>query len=143
MRRHQATHIAAIALLAAAVSAPAGANVAQPEPVYEPGSHYTATLHLRSGQWQLQPLDGQDLTVSVPEECAPSAGIPAGVWLLVQRGDGELALRAPSTTALPAGHAGEVALRDCASAPDGTSLRAPAQLIEWLAATTGAVYVDD
>lgn len=143
MRRYKATLVAAMTLLAAAGSVAARANIAPPEPVYEAGSHYTATLHQRSGQWQLQPPDGQDLTVSVPAECTAGARIPEGVWLLVHGGDGQLVLQAPSWTAVPDGHTGTVSLRECGGAEDPDALRVPAQLIDWLAATTGAVYVDD
>ena len=56
----------------------------------------------------------------------------------------QMSSRAPSTTALPSGHPGAVALVPCGTATAGEeSLAAPALLIELLAAHSGAVWIDD
>ena len=131
--------LAAALLLAVA---PAGASVARSHPAYQPASHYGATLEQSSGRWLLHALDGQDLVVSVPADCHAAARLPAGLWLVSRDEAGGLRLRAPSTTPLPAGHDGELAVRACDQA-EGAALALPGQLIDWLAASTGAVWIDD
>ena len=52
-------------------------------------------------------------------------------------------LLAPSVTPLPAGHSDRVQLLACGERGDGSpALAVPAELIEWLAARAGAVYID-
>jgi hypothetical protein len=128
----------ASSLLALALSS--GAAFAQDaEPVYSAGQ-YTAVLHQRSGLWQLQPADGQDLDVRALA-CPTDSTLPNGLWLLVRDDQGRPELIAPSSTPLPAGSPDRVALRPCDE--DGTGLAAPQALIDLLAANAGAVYVDD
>lgn len=131
--------IAVAAALGSVLPRPAPASPPD-APAWEAGSHFTATLHQRSGLWRLHPADGHDLAVTVPAACGDLPAIPQGVWLLVHRADG-LALAAPSTVALPAGHLGEVALRGCGQ--QGDALHLPAPLMELLAEHTGAIHVAD
>lgn len=136
--------LAAAAVLATAASA-ALARVEPPTSVYQPASHYGATLKQASGLWRLHALDGQDLTVAVPTACASHQPLPTGLWLVTRAGDGGLLLRAPSATPLPEGHSGELAVRACDSDTGergGDAMRLPATLIDWLARSTGAVYID-
>lgn len=132
--------ITALTTAALAMSWPAGASQRAPAPVWEPGNHFTATLHQRAGLWRLHPASGQDLAVTVPAACGDAPAIPQGVWLLVHRDDG-LALAAPSSVLLPDGHAGEIAVRDCGG--EGDALHLPEPLLELLAEHTGAVHVAD
>lgn len=132
--------IATLAAAALAMSLPAGASQITPAPSWEPGNHYTATLHQRAGLWRLHPASGQDLAVTVPAACGDAPAIPEGVWLLVHRNDG-LALAAPSAVLLPDGHAGEIAVRDCGD--EGDALHLPEPLLELLAEHTGAIHVAD
>jgi hypothetical protein len=131
--------LAAIALIAGA----AAVASADDAPVYIEGAQYTASVDVESGQWRLMPLDGHDLRIDTAP-CGGAISVPTGVWLLQRDGAGQPELRAPSTTALPQGHPGIVALRGCGDvdAAYGPTLNAPQQLIDVLVASTGAVYVD-
>jgi hypothetical protein len=131
-------HLAALV----ALSAPVRADAAGPSP-YQAGSHYTAHLDQSTRQWELLPADGHDVRVSTPGQCAgSSAPVPSGLWLVVRDAEGQPLLRAPSVTALPAGHPDEVALVSCASTPAGPALAVPPVLIDWLVAQAGAVWID-
>ena len=140
MRALTSIAITALATAALGLALPAAASQLAPAPVWEPGNHFTATLHQRAGLWRLHPASGQDLAVTVPADCGDAPAIPEGVWLLVHRSDG-LALAAPSAVLLPDGHAGEVAVRDCGD--DGDTLHLPEPLLELLAEHTGAIHVAD
>jgi len=129
--------VVSLALAATALTASASQTAA---PVWEAGSHFTATLHQRSNLWRLHPADGQDLAVTVPPGCGDAPAIPEGVWLLVHRGDG-LVLQAPSSVPLPDGHEGAVEVRGCGGGDD--ALHLPAQLLDLLAEHTGAIHVAD
>ena len=133
-------------VVAAAILAPLPALSAPPaHPDYQPGGQYTARLDQARQQWQLLPADGNDLQVSASGDCAGDAAtVPPGLWLLARDAAGLPQLRAPSTTPLPAGHPGEVALVACGQATSaGAELAAPPLLIDWLASHSGAVWVDD
>lgn len=135
--------LSAMRLLAALALAPATLPVAAAQPALQPGSHYTAHLDQSTRQWELLPADGHDVQVRTPGDCAgPSAPLPAGLWLVGRDADGQPLLRAPSVTALPAGHPDEVALVACASTTAGPALAAPPVLIDWLVAQAGAVWID-
>jgi hypothetical protein len=112
------------------------------EPWYVPGGHYGASFEQGSGRWRLLPLDGEDVEVGAVANCGREAPIPPGLWLLVQDGPDRAVLVAPSTTPLPPGHEGVVALRACGDPANGVAaVRAPRSLIEWLLQTTGAIHV--
>jgi hypothetical protein len=131
--------LAAMALVAGSATA---AIAADDEPVYVAGGQYTAVLHTQSGRWEVLSLDGQDIDIST-SRCAVSTDIPRGVWMLVRDAEGRPELRAPSALALPAGHPETVALRGCGETGGQVpTVHAPQQLIDWIAATSGAVFVD-
>lgn len=111
------------------------------EPVYAPGGHYTASFSQGTGRWRLLPADGQDFEVEALS-CPASAPIPDGLWLLTRDTEGRPELLAPSSTPLPPGTSDRIALRSCDAAGDGPALVAPGALIDLLAATTGAIYVE-
>jgi len=136
---------AAAALLS---SLPASANIERPlDPVYLPGSQYTATLQPSTQLWRLAPLDGTDVEIRASALCPHTAVPGRGLWLLGRDADGRAELVAPSATLLPPGHSGRIALRACddpqladASQP---AFGVPAQVLDLLLAETGAVLVDE
>lgn len=131
-------------VLALVALACAGSTVAVADDaaVYVAGTQYTAAVDLQRGQWHLTPLDGHHLRIDA-EQCGAVLAVPHGVWLIERDGAGNPELRAPSTTALPQGHPGVVALRACGDDTEsGTpTLRAPQSLLDVLVASAGAVYV--
>jgi hypothetical protein len=135
--------VAALVAVAAAAAMP-GRPKAPLEPVYVEGGQYTARLFQTTRSWRLMPVDGQDLVVTNPDiYCRTDAAAPKGLWLVARTPQGQVELRAPSATALPDGHAGQIDLLPCGSDGDATALHAPQALIDWLAAYNGAVYIDD
>jgi hypothetical protein len=110
-------------------------------PVYQAGGQYTAVLNAQNAEWRLLPSDGQDFAIQLDKNCASSAVIPAGLWLLTRDADGKPELLAPSQTALPADHSGHIPVVSCADVAS-SGLALPASLIEWLGNNTGAVYVE-
>ena len=140
MSRNTFKLMSAIALLTSS-SLYAGEQVATD---YVAGSHYTATFHQHAGDWQYTPADGQDLNLSSADGCSVQADLPKGVWLLTSDANGEPQLQAPSALSLPAGHSGSVTLVACDQAADGiTRIAAPQMLLDLLAASAGAVRIDD
>lgn len=130
-----------------ALSLSAAANVPL-EPlanVYVEGGQYTAVLTQRTQAWRLLPADGLDLAVTAAESgCHAGGHLPEGIWLVTSDAQGRPVLAAPSTTALPAGHPEQIALRACGTANDGQPyVAAPQGLIDWLTYNTGAIYVED
>jgi len=119
---------------ASAASAPAPA-------LYTPGSEYTATLDQTRSLWRLMPANGQDVVIDTGA-CATGAMVPTGVWLLVVDGQGRPELVAPSVTRLPSGSPDRIALRPCDQA-HGRQLAVPQTVLDLLAASTGAIYVDN
>lgn len=133
-----------LALTAMMISTAASADLSVPlheaaDPVYAPGSQYTASLDQTHNQWRLQPLSGQDLVIDTGT-CATGAMIPAGVWLLVRDAQGRPELLAPSVTVLPPGLSDRVELRSCERA-SGRQLAVPQALLDLLDDRTGAIYV--
>lgn len=115
------------------------------DPVYLAGSQYTAVLQPQLQRWTLSPQTGPDLEIRSIAPC-PHQTVPGkGLWLIGRDAEGNLELIAPSATALPAGHSGRVALRSCETAgePAGSpGYGVPGQVLELLAAHSGAVLVD-
>jgi hypothetical protein len=110
-------------------------------PQFTAGSQYSARLEQTAGRWQLSPLDAADSEVL--SRCRQQVYLPQGVWLLNRDRHGNLELQAPSGTALPPGHKGRVQLVPCeAAGSQPNALRAPSQLVDWLAEHTGAVMVE-
>ncbi len=141
-----AAALGALALVAVAMPPKSTtASGSPPAPVYVEGGQYTARLHQDTRSWRLLPVDGQDLVITNPDiYCRSSAAAPVGLWLLARDPAGGIELRAPSDTALPAGHAGRIALLPCGAPPvPGAALHAPQALIDWLAANNGAVLIGD
>ena len=121
----------------------AQSEVEEAGPVYIAGGQYTAVLEQTAGNWQLLPLDGADRSVAA-ENCAQSVYLPSGVWLINRDIRGRAELVAPSTTALPRGMRERVKLIACdAPKTRETALRAPRELIQYLAEHSGAVRIDE
>ncbi len=137
------------ALLGVAVSLGVAANVpanASSDPaVYVEGGQYTAVLDQNTQGWRLLPGDGVDLSVSAAASgCDIGARLPEGIWLVTRDAQGRPTLTAPSTTALPAAHPEQVALRACGEAGDDQPhVSAPQGLIDWITYNTGAIYVEN
>ena len=136
--------LAGLMALLASSGAHTFATAGAPEPVFIAGGQYTATLDQRTHHWRLLPMDSQDVDIAPPaQECAQGAAIPRGVWLVTRNARGRPELLAPSVTPLPAGHSDRVQLLACGETGDGSpALAVPAELIDWLAARAGAVYID-
>lgn len=143
MTNHTA-FFAGLVALAASTGAHTYAAANADEPVFIAGGQYTATLDQRTRQWRLLPMDGRDVEVASPAgECTQGPAIPKGVWLVTRNVKGRPELLAPSVTPLPAGHSDRVQLLACGESGDGSpSLAVPPELIEWLSARAGAVYID-
>ncbi len=140
MSRTTVQLISALALLSAS-SLSAGEQIATD---YVAGSHYTATFHQHAGDWQYTPADGQDLSLTGANGCGVQSDLPKGVWLLTSDASGAPELQAPSALSLPEGHSGSVALVACDQPADGiTRIAAPQLLLDLLAASAGAVRIDD
>jgi len=133
-----------LALMLATVLTPAIAAAQTPDtdaPQYDAGSQYTAELNQSTGHWHLLPANGQDVVIDTGT-CGTGAVHPKGLWLLVRDANGNPELLAPSSTPLPAGSPDHIAIQSCDKAT-GDSLAVPQQLIDLLAADTGAVLLDD
>jgi|CXWL01.1.fsa_nt_gi hypothetical protein len=112
-------------------------------PQYVAGGQYTAVLAQTAGNWQLLPLDGDDRSVAAAD-CQQSVYLPSGVWLINRDIRGRPELVAPSTTALPKGLKDRVKLIACdAPKTRESALRAPRELVQYLAEHTGAVRIDN
>lgn len=111
-------------------------------PVFSEGQ-YTATFDQASQHWRLLPIDGQEVEIFSPQrQCARSAQIPQGVWLVTRDNRGRPELLAPSVTHLPAGRSDTVQLLACGENANGKpALELPQILIDVLAERTGAIYV--
>ena len=136
---------AALSLSALAISGAltAYSKIPQPEPVFIAGSQYSATLNQRSHEWKLLSSDGAELSVAnTGATCAAQLPLPNGVWLITRDAQGRPELLAPSVTTLPKGYPEHVALVACGEHAEGKSLAAPRALIDWLANSAGAVYVE-
>lgn len=137
----------ALSLIAAALISLSGAARADDASedagaVYLAGGQYTASLEQTSGHWHLLPVDAADR--EVVSDCAQQVYLPAGVWLLNRDQHGNAELVAPSGTALPPGHRERIALVSCeAAGKQPNALRAPSDLIDWLAEHTGAILVGE
>lgn len=144
MRYLRLLFAAVAASIAVAAAAMPGRPQPRVEPVYVEGGQYTARLFQATRSWRLMPVDGQDLVITNPDiYCRTDAAAPKGLWLVARSPEGRVELRAPSATALPDGHAGQIALLPCGTDGEPTALHAPQTLIDWLAAYNGAVYIDD
>jgi hypothetical protein len=135
----------AMSSLALSVGAAANVPVESIAPVYIEGGQYSAVLNQRTQAWRLLPADGIDLAVSSNGAgCHAGGHVPEGIWLVTSDATGHPVLTAPSTTALPDGHPGQVALRACGEPANGQPyVAAPQGLIDWLTYNTGAIYVED
>lgn len=136
-----------LAFTGLALTLSAAANVpAEPvSNVYIEGGQYTAVLAQATQDWRLLPKDGVDIAVSAAgtADCRGRGTLPEGIWLVTSDADGQPVLAAPSTTALPAGHPEQVALRACGETAEGPYVAAPQGLIDWIVYNTGAIYVED
>jgi hypothetical protein len=126
-----------------AAAATQGVNNDRAE-IYRPGNQYTASYFQTTREWLLTPADGSETTVSAADlRCAGSAALPRGVWLLTRDSNGHAMLVAPSVTALAAGQSDQVLLVPCGGGKSAANtLNVPMALIDWLAATSGAVWIE-
>lgn len=138
-RRDFMKHITAL-LLGLLFSSVSMGAVSKSEPIYQPGSQYTAILNSQSSQWHMVPRIRQDITRS-EQDCHSNAVIPTGLWLLTRDANGNPELLAPSQTILPAGHSGHIPIISCAEL-QSNGLAIPAKMIDWLSKNTGAIYVE-
>lgn len=129
-------------LLIAPALAPASEPVAD-EAIFVEGALYSAVLHANRNAWRLMPADGPAVMLKVRPACQAGLPPPRGLWLLTRDAEGRPALVAPSSTALPPGHSGQVPLVACGQPlPEGApALAVPADIIAWLGQHSGAIYV--
>ena len=128
--------------LLAANATHAAAPVAD-DAVFVEGTRYSAVFSPDQRSWRLLPADGDDIHLTLSPDCGRGTSLPRGLWLLTRDGEGRPQLVAPSSTALPAGHAGQVRLVGCdqAASAGETALAVPAHLVQWLEHRSGSIYV--
>lgn len=126
--------LAAVALVPAADDA-----------VFVEGARYNAVLDARAGTWRLLPADGPERRLRVADRCRHADAVPPpGLWLLSRDEHGRAELVAVSSTPLPPGHAGRIAVVDCgphAPLPDAGAIAVPPGLRAWLQQHSGTIYV--
>ena len=141
MKRLMTTLI--LTLLLTPLAAPALVPVAD-DAVFVEGARYNAVLDARAGTWRLIPTDGPEHHLRVAERCLNDTMPPPGLWLLSRDERGRPELVAISSTPLPAGHPGRVALVDCgphAPLPGADAIAVPPGLMAWLTQHSGTIYV--
>ena len=135
-----------LSMVLLAASSVAQALVPPPadDAVFVEGTRYDAVLDPHAGTWRLLSPDGPERRLRVADRCLGGTPPPAGLWLLTRESNGEPLLVALSSTALPAGHSGRVAIVDCgphAPLPPPGAIAVPPGLRAWLLQHTGTVYV--
>ena len=135
-----------ILLLGLLAALPAAAALIPPadDAVFVEGARYSAVLDARAGAWRLLPADGPERRLRVAERCLNDTRPPPGLGLLSRDERGGAVLVAVSSTPLPAGHAGRVALADCgphAPLPGTDAIPVPPGLMAWLQQHSGSIYV--
>lgn len=133
----------ALALLLIPIASPALVPVAD-DAVFVEGARYNAVLDARAGSWRLLPADGPERRLQIAERCLNATRPPPGLWTLSSDDRGQPELVAVSSTALPPGHSGRVALADCgphAPLPGSTAIAVPPGLMAWLQQHSGSIYV--
>ena len=133
-----------ITLLLAPLAAPAMVAPPADDGVFVEGARYDAVLDAQAGIWRLLSATGPERRLRVADRCLGGARPPAGLWLLTRESNGEPLLVALSSTALPAGHSGRIAIVDCgphAPLPPPGAIAVPPGLRAWLLQHTGTVYV--
>ena len=134
-------------LLATLLTLPLAATALVPaadDGIFVEGARYNAVLDARAGSWRLLPTDGPERRLRVADRCLGGTVPPPGLWLLSQDGNGHAELVALSSTPLPPGHAGRVAIVDCgahAPLPGAGAIAVPPGLRAWLQQHTGTIYV--
>jgi len=104
-------------------------------------SHYAAKFDPGLKSLRFMPLSGGDSIVPVPAQCA-GAELADGVWYVGHGANGELVLRAPSSTVLADGQVAEIAIGVCgAGNADKSRFNVPASAWQFLASNVGALYV--
>ena len=112
--------------------------------IFVEGARYDAVLDPHAGVWRLLSPSGPERRLRVADRCLGGALPPAGLWLLTREDDGDPLLVALSSTPLPPGHSGRIAVVDCgphAPLPDAEAIAVPPGLRAWLQQHTGTVYV--
>lgn len=126
----------------------AGAGVAQTlpaqgeaSPAFVAASHYAARFDPGLKSIRFMPLTGGDSIVPIPASC-DSAELAPGVWYVSQAANGQLVLRAPSSTELTADQPAEIDVGVCGTGnADKQHFNVPASAWQFLAANVGALYV--
>ncbi len=132
-----------LSLLLTPLAAPALVPVAD-DAVFVEGARYNAVLDARAGAWRLLPAEGPELRLRVSGRCLNDTVPPPGLWLLSHDDRGRPELVAVSSTPLPAGHPGRVAMVDCgphAPLPGSAAIAVPPGLMAWLNQHSGSIYV--
>lgn len=127
------------AMLALGLTLTAQATPRSAQEVFLAGS-YGARLQTGDQRWQLVE-DGGAVTRLQFEGCGARIELPSGLWLLTRDQAGAPKLIAPSTTTLPPGHAGEIALAACGQAASANTLQLPAALIAALESHASSILV--
>lgn len=123
--------------LGASLSVPATPRRAQE--LFLAGS-YGARLQTSNQSWQLFDDEGAVTRLHF-EGCGAPVELPPGLWLLTRDRGGAPKLIAPSATALPPGHAGEIALAACGETASANTLQLPAALITTLESHASSILV--
>jgi hypothetical protein len=130
---------ALFATLALGLSLSAQATPRSAQEIFLAGS-YGARLQTSEQRWQLFDDEGAVTRLQF-EGCGARVELPPGLWLLTRDQAGAPKLIAPSATALPPGHAGEIALAACGQAASANTLQLPAALIATLESHASSILV--
>lgn len=110
-------------------------------PAFVAASHYAARFDPGLKSIRFMPLSGGDSIVPIPASCE-GAKLAPGVWYVGQDLNGQLVLRAPSSTTLAADQPSEIDVGVCgAGNADKQHFNVPASAWQFLAANVGAIYV--
>ena len=112
--------------------------------VFVEGARYNAVLDPHAGTWRLLPTDGAERRLRVADRCVGGTVPPPGLWLMSRDDRGRPELVALSSTPLPSGHAGRIALVECgphAPLPGAEAIAVPPGLLAWLQQHSGTIYV--
>lgn len=131
-------------LLTTGLATPAAADATDADIAVRTGAEHTVETDPSARHWQLRPLQGSPLELTLGDQCPlPTSPLPRGLWLLTRDAQDRPVLLAPSATPLPAGHPGLVMLDDCDADHAGQPhrLAVPTALNELLASHGSAVLV--
>ena len=135
-----------LSMVLLAASSVAQALVPPPadDAVFVEGTRYDAVLDPHAGTWRLLSPDDPERRLRVADRCLGGTPPPAGLWLLTRDEHGDPELVALSSTPLPPGHPGRIAMVDCgphAPRPSPEAIGVPPGLRAWLQQHSGTIYV--